>query len=103
VSTSSGEQEKKDPIEGLRSWLRSRGERDRVFAKGKKIEVVFLVEAVNFALFRTEGVGDITLVRLPGTDLEVPVIMPQKLQAVARRKMLELLRAYRDANPNKLK
>jgi len=103
VSTNSGSQGKGDPIEELRSWLRSRGERDRVFAKGKKVEVVFLVETVNFALFRTEGVGDITLVKLPGTDLEVPVILPQKLQAVARRRMLSLLRAYRDANPDKLK
>lgn len=89
--------------EELGRWLRSPDEKDRVFPKNKKIEVVFLVEAVNAILPRTEGVEDITLIKLPGTDYEVPVILPEKLQAVARRRMLAQLRSFRDQEPEKLK
>ena len=86
----------------LGSYLRKPDEKDRVFPENKKIEVVFLVEAVNAILPRTEGVEDITLIKLPGTEHEVPVILPEKLQAVARRKMLAQLRKFRDAKPDKL-
>ena len=83
-------------------YLRSPDEKDRLFPKNKKIEIVFLVEAVNAILPRTEGVEDITLMKLAGTDYEVPVILPEKLQAVARRKLLAQLRSYKDLKPEKL-
>ncbi len=86
----------------LKSTLRKSDEPDRVFPKNRKVEVVFLVEAVNAILPRTEGVEDITLIKLPGTEYEVPIILPEKLQAVARRKMLNQLRWFRD-NSNKMK
>ena len=78
----------------LHNWLRNVDEPDRVFTKNKKVEVVFLVEAVNAILSRTEGVEDITLIKIPGTDYEVPAILPEKLQAVARRNMLSYLRSH---------
>lgn len=86
----------------LSGYLRRPNEKDRVFPKNKKIEVVFLVEAVNAILPRTEGVEDITLIKLPGTEYEVPVILPEKLQAVSRRRMLAQLRKFRDARPDRL-
>lgn len=86
----------------LGKWLRESNETDRVFPKNKKIEVVFLVEAVNAILPRTEGVEDITLIKLSGTEYEVPVILPEKLQAVARRRMLAQLRRFRDEHASKL-
>lgn len=89
--------------ESLKDWLRDPQEQDRVYPKNKKIEIVFLIEAVNAILPRTEGVEDITLIKLPGTEYEVPVILPEKLQAVARRRMLAHLRRFRDANPEELK
>jgi len=89
--------------EALKNWLREPDEPDRVYPKNKKIEVVFLVEAVNAILPRTEGVEDITLTKLPGTEYEVPTILPEKLQAVTRRRMLAQLRRYRDEKPENLK
>jgi len=93
------EKEKLEP-ETLRAklehWLRDVNEPDRVYTKNKKIEVVFLLEAVNAILPRTEGVEDITLFKIPGTEYEVPAILPEKLQAVSRRDMLSYLRSYRD-------
>jgi hypothetical protein len=86
----------------LGSYLREPSEPDRVFPKNKKVEIVFLVEAVNAILPRTEGVEDITLIKLPGTEYEVPVILPEKLQAVARRRMLAQLRKFRDEKPDRL-
>ena len=86
----------------LGPYLRKPDESDRVFPKNKKVEVVFLVEAVNAILPRTEGVEDITLIKLPGTGYEVPVILPEKLHAVARRRMLAQLRRFRDEKPEKL-
>jgi len=84
--------------ESVSKYLRNPNEPDRVFPKNMKVEVVFLVEAVNAILPRTEGVDDITIVKLPGTEYEVPMILPEKLQAVARRKMLAQLRDFRDKN-----
>ncbi len=89
--------------EKLKSWLRGVEEPDRVFTKNKKVEIVFLVEAVNVILPRTEGVEDITLFKIAGTEYEVPAILPEKLQAVARRRMLAYLRSYRDRNDEKMK
>jgi CRISPR type I-D-associated protein Csc2 len=87
----------------LKPYLRKPDEKDRVFPKNKKIEIVFLIEAVNAILPRTEGVEDITLIKLPGTEYEVPMILPEKLQAVSRRRMLAYLRDFRDKHPDKLK
>ncbi|MGC9187499.1 MAG: type I-D CRISPR-associated protein Cas7/Csc2 [Fervidicoccaceae archaeon] len=87
----------------LKSWLRELNEPDRVFTKGKKVEIVFTIEAVNAILPRTEGVEDITLFKIPGTEYEVPAILPEKLQAVARRNMLSYLRMYRDKQKDRLR
>lgn len=93
----------KDIASELGEWLREVNEEDRVFTKNKKIEVIFIVEPVNAILPRTEGVEDITLIRLPGTEYEVPVILPEKLQAVTRRRMLAYLRNYRDKRKDMLR
>jgi len=87
----------------VRKYLRKPDEPDRLFPKNKKVEVVFLIEAVNAILPRTEGADDITIIKLPGTGYEVPMILPEKLQAVARRKMLAQLRDFRDRNLEKMK
>ena len=55
------------------------------------------MKAVNFLLLRTEGPGDINEATLPESKLTVPVIQPQKLTAVVRRRMLQVLRMYRDS------
>jgi len=101
--TSNNEKPKTLIPEEVKQYLREPDEPDRIFPKNKKVEVVFLVEAVNAILTRTEGVEDITIIKLPGTEYEVPVILPEKLQAVARRKMLAQLRNFRDAKPDELK
>ena len=85
--------------EVLSPYLRSPEDRDRLFPQNRKVEIVFLVEAVNKILPRTEGVEDITLVELPGVGIEVPTILPEKFQAIARRRMLAQLRWYRDTLP----
>ena len=87
----------------LESWLRKPDEPDRVYTKNKKIEVVFLVEAVNAILPRTEGPDDITLLKIPGTDVEVPTILPEKLQAVTRRRMVGHLARFKEARPDRIK
>ena len=89
--------------EELKNWLRGINEPDRVFTKNKKVEIVFLVEAVNAILPRTEGVEDITLFKIAGTEYEVPAILPEKLQAIARRRMLAYLRSHRDRNEEKIR
>lgn len=83
----------------LRPYLRSIGDKDRIFPKAHRIEVVFLVRAANYLLLRTEGAGTINMTTLEysGGTMEVPVIQPQKLMAVTRRQMLQLLREYRDS------
>ncbi len=90
-------------LEEVKPCLREVGEPGRIYPKAKRVEVVFLVEAANYLLLRTEGQGYINAITLPETKLEVPVILPEKLQAVTRRKMLHLLREYRDAAPDKVK
>lgn len=67
-----------------------------------RIEVVFLIEALNYLLLRTEGTGYINIEKLPETDIQVPVIMPQKIHAVLRRKFLTFLREYRNKYPTKV-
>jgi len=84
-------------IEAVKPCLREIGEEGRVFPKGKRVEVVFTVKAGNFLLLRTEGPGDINEATLPESGIDVPVIQPQKLMAVVRRRLLQALRAYRDS------
>ena len=84
-------------LESLRPCLREIGEAGRVFPNGKRIEVVFTIKAANLLLLRTEGPGDINEATLPESGISVPVIQPQKLMAVTRRRLLQLLRMYRDA------
>lgn len=75
-------------------YLRESNESDRVFTKGKKVEVVFALVSKGIPLFRTEGVGDVTLIdlRVRNTSVSVPAILPEKIQAKLRRQMLEILR-----------
>jgi CRISPR type I-D-associated protein Csc2 len=90
-------------IEDVRPCLRRVGEKDRIYPKAKRVEVVFLMEAENYLLLRTEGQGYINAAILPESKLEVPVALPEKLQAVSRRMMLQLLRDYRDSAPDKVR
>ncbi len=83
----------------LSRCLRSRNE-DRIHPRTPgRIEVVFLVEATNYLLLRTEGAGYETTETLPESGKQVPVIMPQKLHAVMRRRLLQHLREYRNKKP----
>ncbi|MCE4624268.1 MAG: type I-D CRISPR-associated protein Cas7/Csc2 [Desulfurococcales archaeon] len=84
-------------LEAVKPCLRRVGEEGRLFPTGKRIEVVFTVTAANFLLLRTEGPGDINEALLPESGLNVPVIQPQKLMAVVRRRLLHALRMHRDS------
>ncbi|MEM3426563.1 MAG: type I-D CRISPR-associated protein Cas7/Csc2 [Thermoproteota archaeon] len=107
------------------SYLRSQADQDRIFAKGKKIEVVYAVVSKGIPLFRTEGVGDVTTIDITLSEnahassksrgyVSVPAILPEKIQAKLRRRMLEILRSkfndevkkhvkkYRDLGFNRL-
>ncbi|MEM0043146.1 MAG: type I-D CRISPR-associated protein Cas7/Csc2 [Thermofilaceae archaeon] len=84
------------------SYLRNPNERDRIFAKGKKIEVVYVIVSKGIPLFRTEGAGDVTTIDIiprgvarEGSTayVSVPAILPEKIQAKLRRRMLEVLRS----------
>ncbi|BDC17498.1 type I-D CRISPR-associated protein Cas7/Csc2 [Acidianus sp. HS-5] len=74
--------------------FRIRGEKDRIFSKGYKTEVVYAIISKGIPLFRTEGVGDISTVSVivDKESYELPVILPEKIQAKLRRVMLENLR-----------
>ncbi len=87
-------------INSVEPCLREIGEKGRVFPNGRRIEVIFLVKAANMLLLRTEGPGDINEATLPETGISVPVIQPQKLMAVVRRRLLQALRTYRDSGAN---
>ncbi|MEM4975645.1 MAG: type I-D CRISPR-associated protein Cas7/Csc2, partial [Sulfolobaceae archaeon] len=75
-------------------YLRKPDEKDRLLSKGKKIEVVYAVVSKGIPLFRTEGVGDVSEleINLGGKAVSVPTILPEKIQAKLRRRMLEILR-----------
>ncbi|MEM1897725.1 MAG: type I-D CRISPR-associated protein Cas7/Csc2 [Sulfolobales archaeon] len=87
------------------SYLRNPAEQDRIFAKGRKIEVVYVVVSKGIPLFRTEGAGDVTTIDItlrktakeggssPKAYVSVPAILPEKMQAKLRRRMLEVLRS----------
>lgn len=87
-------------FESVKPCLRRIGEKGRLFPNGKRIEVVFTAKAANLLLLRTEGPGDINEAILPETGVSVPVIQPQKLMAVVRRRFLQALRMYRDSGAN---
>lgn len=84
-------------LEIVRPCLREIGGSGRLFPNGKRVEVIFTVKAANMLLLRTEGPGDINEATLPETGVSVPVIQPQKLMAVVRRRLLQALRMYRDS------
>ena len=84
-------------LDSARQCLRGVKEEGRLFPNGKRIEVVFMVTAANLLLLRTEGPGDINEATLPEAGISVPVIQPQKLMAVTRRRLLQALRMYRDS------
>ncbi|MEM3338748.1 type I-D CRISPR-associated protein Cas7/Csc2 [Saccharolobus sp.] len=75
-------------------YLRNSDEADRLFSKGRKIEVVYAVVSKGIPLFRTEGVGDVNVldINIGGKVISVPTILPEKMQAKLRRRMLEILR-----------
>ena len=81
-------------LEASKGFLRDPYEPNRLFAKGCKIEGVYLIVSKGIPLFRTEGVGDVTLLTVKEADQEytVPAILPEKIQAKIRRQMLEILR-----------
>ncbi|MEM4601443.1 MAG: type I-D CRISPR-associated protein Cas7/Csc2 [Desulfurococcaceae archaeon] len=81
-------------LEQNKNYFRESNEPDRVFAKGKKIEVALAIISKGLPLFRTEGVGDISLIDIAVKNaiISVPAILPEKLQAKLRRQMLEKLR-----------
>lgn len=89
-------------LESVKGCLRDINENGRVFPKGSRIEMVFVVVAQNHLLLRTEGPGDINMARLYKGGIEVPIIMSQKFNAVVRRRMLQLLRDFRDKNVDKM-
>lgn len=76
------------------TYFRNPVETGRIFSKGKRIEVVYVVVSKGIPLFRTEGVGDVTTLDIALRDktLAVPAILPEKVQAKLRRRMLEILR-----------
>ncbi len=76
-------------------YLRKIDENERIYPSGKHVELVFIIKAANFLLLRTEGPGDINEATLPESKIAVPVIQPQKLMAVVRRRMLQALRDYK--------
>ena len=80
-------------------YLREKGA-DRVFTKGYKVEVFYAVVSQGIPLFRTEGVGDINraVFIVDGEQLEVPVILPEKIQAKLRRDLLATLRKLYQKN-----
>ncbi|MEM4972051.1 MAG: type I-D CRISPR-associated protein Cas7/Csc2 [Sulfolobales archaeon] len=80
-------------------YLRNPDENDnRLFSKGRKIEVVYAIVSKGIPLFRTEGVGDVSEleINLGGKVISVPTILPEKIQAKLRRRMLEILRNNND-------
>jgi CRISPR type I-D-associated protein Csc2 len=87
----------------LKPFLRVLEDKQRIFPNGKKIEVVFVIQALNLLLLRTEGAGDINEALLPESGMSVPVIQPQKLMSVTRRRLLQVLRMYRDSCGDSLK
>ena len=89
-----------DPlVESLSPCLRRVDDERRLYPLGYRVELVFLVEAANYLLLRTEGAQTANIIYLPSSagpaaEKPFPVILPEKLQAVARRRMLQHLRAH---------
>ena len=92
-----------DNIAKIKPYLAQRDGNDRILPKARVIEVIYLGVVTNFSLFRTEGTSTIDTVELPKSKLTTPVIMPQKIVAIARRKLTELLRRYSKLEPDKMK
>lgn len=87
----------------VKKYLAERDGSDRLVPKGRVVEVVYIGRVTNFSLFRTEGASTIDTVELPDSKVATPVIMPQKIVAVARRRLTELLRRYAHLSPNNMK
>ncbi|MGC8983441.1 MAG: type I-D CRISPR-associated protein Cas7/Csc2 [Desulfurococcaceae archaeon] len=96
MSIGTPEPDVNEVISNLKSHFRNPMEPDRVFAKGKKVELVYVVVSKGVPLFRTEGPDDVTLfeIRTKTGKVDVPAILPEKIAAKLRRNMLELLRAH---------
>jgi len=80
-------------------------EAKRVFPSGKKTEVFYAVISQGVPLFRTEGVGDVSTFNVVVKDqvYELPVILPEKVQAKLRRILLEKLRRSYQSLPKDFK
>lgn len=83
-------------LNNIKDYFRNPSETDRVFTKGKKVEVVYAIVSKGIPLFRTEGVGDVTVldINVINKVISIPAILPEKIQAKIRRVMLEKLRGY---------
>ena len=86
----------------LSPGLISRGQLG-VFPQGRVVEIFYTMTASGIPLLRTEGVGDVNTVSLPlpkGGLIEVPVILPEKVQAKLRRILLAELRRHAGQLPS---
>jgi len=78
----------------IKHFCRASTDSDRVFSRSAVIEVVYTVVSKGIPLFRTEGVGDVTLLDIHSgkNPVSVPAILPEKIQAKLRRQILAILR-----------
>ncbi|MEM1676781.1 MAG: type I-D CRISPR-associated protein Cas7/Csc2 [Desulfurococcaceae archaeon] len=83
----------KTPVD-VKLFYRAPTEPNRIFAKSTVIEVIYAVVSKGIPLFRTEGVGDVTLLDIYSgkNPVSVPAILPEKIQAKLRRQILAILR-----------
>ncbi len=72
------------------------GKPEDVVLKGKVVNVFVAFQSQTPLLIRTEGQGDLTSFRVGGVS--VPAILNTKVQAVLRRKTLQILRYYYENN-----
>ncbi len=78
-------------VQNLKQFL---GKPEDVVLRGKVVNVYVAFQAQTPLLIRTEGQGDLTSFRIG--DVSVPAIINTKVQAVLRRKTLQVLRYYYD-------
>ncbi len=69
---------------------------DTVVPRGKVVNVFITIKALEPLLIRTEGQGDITTFRIG--NVSVPAILNTKMQAMLRRKTLQILRSFYDTD-----
>ncbi len=67
---------------------------EEIVPRGKTINVFIMIKALTPLLIRTEGQGDLTTFRVG--NVSVPAILNTKIQAMLRRKTLQILRYHYD-------